>query len=48
MPLTDENGVSRITLQFENVPPGSVVDLEFWVVYGELQAVARDSFRVWW
>jgi hypothetical protein len=35
-------------LAYEGVPPGSMVDLEFWVVYGELQAVTRDSFRVWW
>jgi hypothetical protein len=48
MPLTDEEGASRLTLQFEDVPPGSVVELEYWVVYGELQAVTRDSFRVWW
>src|SRR3990170_546203 len=48
MPLTDDQGVSRLTLNYEGVPPGSTVDLEFWVVYGELQAVTRDSFRIWW
>jgi hypothetical protein len=48
MPLTDDRGISRLTLAYEGVPPGSMVDLEFWVVYGELQAVTRDSFRVWW
>jgi len=48
MPLTDDRGVSRLTLTYEGVPPGSTVDLEFWVVYGELQAVTRDSFRIWW
>ncbi len=48
MPLTDDGGVSRLTLAYEGVPAGSTVDLEFWVVYGALQAVTRDSFRVWW
>jgi hypothetical protein len=48
MPLTDDLGVSRLTLAYEGVPAGSTVNLEFWVVYGELQAATRDSFRVWW
>lgn len=48
MPQTDENGVSRVTLLYENEPPGNMVSLEFWVVFGELPASTRDSFRIWW
>lgn len=48
MPLTDENGTSQVTLVYENQVPGTTVDLEFWVVLGDLQSVTRDSFRIWW
>lgn len=48
MPQSDQNGVSMLTLSFENQPPGANVVLEFWVVYGELVATTQDSFRVWW
>lgn len=48
MPLTDEDGVSQLMLSYEGEAPGSSVELEFWVVYGELQASTRDSFRIWW
>jgi hypothetical protein len=48
MPLTDENGVSQLTLSYEAEDPGSTIGLEFWVVYGELQGSTRDSFRIWW
>jgi hypothetical protein len=48
MPLTDDLGVSRLTLAYEGVSAGSTVNLEFWVVYGERQAATRDSFRIWW
>jgi hypothetical protein len=48
MPLTDDQGLSRLSLDYGGVPPGSVVGLEFWAVYGELQALTQDSFRIWW
>jgi hypothetical protein len=48
MPLTDDRGLSRLRLDYGGVPPGSMVELEFWVVYGELQALTQDSFRIWW
>ncbi|MEW6567753.1 MAG: hypothetical protein AB1449_06230 [Chloroflexota bacterium] len=48
MPQTDEHGISQLTLLYEGQPPGHGVPLEFWVVYGELQATTRDSFRIWW
>lgn len=48
MPLTDEQGWSRYPLNLDGVPPGHEVTLDFAVVYGELQASTRDSFRVWW
>jgi hypothetical protein len=48
MPLSDEQGWSRFPLNLDGVPPGSEVTLEFAVVYGEVQATTRDSFRVWW
>ena len=48
MPLSDENGVSRLNLSINNQPPGAIVSLEYRVVYGDLQATTRDSFRIWW
>lgn len=48
MPQTDEDGISQLSLLYEGQPPGQVVTLEFLVVYGELQAQTRDSFRIWW
>ncbi len=48
MPLTDEHGLSQLTLGYDGVPPGSSVELEFIVNYGDLRATTRDSFRVWW
>lgn len=48
MPQTDENGISQLSLLYEGQPPGQVVTLEFLVIYGELQAQTRDSFRIWW
>ncbi len=48
MPQTDERGISQLSLLYEGQPPGRVVTLEFLVVFGELQAQTRDSFRIWW
>jgi hypothetical protein len=48
MPITDEQGVSQVTLTFEGQPAGSDVNLEFRVVRGEMQASTRDSFKIWW
>jgi hypothetical protein len=48
MPLTDEYGVSQLNLEIKNQPPGTSVVLEFQVVFDELQATTRDSFRIWW
>ena len=48
MPLSDDNGVSRLNLSIKNQPPGAIVSLEYRVVYGDLQATTRDSFRIWW
>lgn len=48
MPLSDENGVSRLNLNINNQPPGAIVSLEYRVVFGDLQATTRDSFRIWW
>ncbi len=48
MPLTDEYGVSQLTLEIKNQPPGTSVLLHFRVVFEELEASTRDSFRVWW
>jgi len=48
MPVTDVQGLSRMTLSYTGVPPGSSVPLEFSVVFADLEASARDSFRVWW
>lgn len=48
MPVTDRAGISRLTITDHGQSPGQVVFLEFWVVYGEIQAATKDSFRVWW
>jgi len=48
MALTDENGVSKLKLSINNQTPGAIVSLEYRVVYGDLQATTRDSFRIWW
>jgi hypothetical protein len=48
MPVADEQGLSRLTLSYAGVPPGSSVALEFSVVFADIEASARDSFRVWW
>ena len=48
MPLTDEYGVSQLLLEIKNQSPGTSVVLEFEVVFDELEASTRDSFRIWW
>ncbi len=48
MPATDDQGLSRLSLSFEGQPAGQTVLLEFWVVYGEFQALTQDSFLIWW
>jgi hypothetical protein len=48
MPLTDEYGISQLLLEIKNQSPGTSVVLEFEVVFDELEASTRDSFRVWW
>ncbi|HEY42511.1 MAG TPA: hypothetical protein G4O11_00830 [Anaerolineae bacterium] len=48
MPLTDEFGISQLSLEIKNQPPGSNVVLEFQVALDELQTTTRDSFRIWW
>jgi len=48
MPLTDRNGVAQIELRLDGQQPGTRVALEYTVVYGELFALTRDSFYVWW
>ncbi len=48
MPITDENGMSKLSLSFEDQRAGSRVFLEFLVIRADLQATARDSFWIWW
>ncbi len=48
LPLTDAEGLTRITLEFARQVPGSNVELQAWAVFQGLQAETRDSFRVWW
>jgi len=47
MPTTDSQGISRLTLNVGNMARGTKVNIELWVFYEHLQAVARDSFVVW-
>jgi hypothetical protein len=48
MPPTDQKGVSQLEFDFQGQPPGTNVTMQVWVIYGELLASSRDSFRVWW
>lgn len=48
LPLTDSDGVTGIDLSFPNQQPGTRVALEYTVVFGELSALTRDSFYIWW
>jgi hypothetical protein len=48
LPLTDLYGVTYLDLSLSNQSAGSQVFLEFQVIYNELEAVTRDSFRIWW
>ena len=48
MPSTDSRGVSQIVVRYAGQPRGTVVELEFLVARGALQAETRDSFRIWW
>lgn len=47
MPITDSQGLSRLSLDVGDLPRGSKVTLEIWVIIREHEAVARDSFLVW-
>jgi hypothetical protein len=47
MPATDSQGLSRLTLKVGEMQQGTKINLEIWVFYQQLQAVARDSFVVW-
>ena len=48
MPITDAAGVTQIDISLEGTVPGSRVALEYTVVYGNLSAITRDSFYVWY
>lgn len=48
LPLSDHNGVTYAQLNFADQLPGTRVALEYTVVYGQLSALTRDSFYVWW
>ncbi len=48
MPITDTNGVSQMEIPLAGVLPGTRVALEYTVVLGELSALSRDSFYVWY
>ncbi len=48
MPVTDAAGVTRIDLPLGDTVPGSRVALEYTVVYGNLSAITRDSFYIWY
>lgn len=48
MPPTDERGISRIEVAFDDQPRGTVVELEFLVARSGLETETRDSFRIWW
>jgi hypothetical protein len=48
MAPTDEVGVSRLELSYEDQPIGAQIDLEFFVSSGTVITTTRDSFRIWW
>jgi len=47
MPLTDSEGRSLVTFNFEDQPPGHSVSLDITVVYYGLTKVARESFMIY-
>jgi hypothetical protein len=47
MSQTNSQGISRGTIEFVDLRPGSFVDLRFTVVYGLFRVETRDSFLVW-
>jgi hypothetical protein len=47
MPLTDENGRSRVSFTFENQPAGHNISLEITVVYQGRTKQARESFMIY-
>jgi hypothetical protein len=48
LPLTDQDGISGLVLPVEDQPIGSRVDLEYWIAYGDMLTITRDSFLIWW
>jgi hypothetical protein len=46
--LTDQDGISGLVLPVEDQPIGSRVDLEYWIAYGDMLTITRDSFLIWW
>jgi hypothetical protein len=48
MAPTDEAGISRLELSYENQPIGAQIDLVFFVSSGTVITTTRDSFRIWW
>lgn len=47
MPITDENGVTRITFPVKNTSIG-VVEILVTAVYANITKITRCSFRIWW
>jgi len=48
MPRSDAAGISQVSLEFANQPPGRSVTLQILVSFGDLQIITQDSFLVWW
>lgn len=47
MPITDDQGLSRMSLPVGDYPRGTAITLEIWALYGGFEASARDAFSVW-
>jgi hypothetical protein len=47
MPITDENGITRITFPVQKTSLG-VVDIVVTAVYVNITKITRCSFRIWW
>jgi len=47
MPITNGNGITRITFPVKNTSIG-VVDILVTAVYANITKISRTSFRIWW
>lgn len=47
MPKSDVQGLSQLSFSVGEIPRGSKVNLDIWVIHAGYQVVIRDSFGIW-